>query len=158
MSDRFVTAFRAILNALLPTLANFGHWEYRVTEVLPGPPVLISGVPVSVNCPFGNLARITLWPGPTGGYATPAIGSRVLVAFVDGDPQKPRIAGLDPNSTPVLTTLAGGGPAIARSGDTVTITQAELTAATAQAGGNPVTIAAPLQCQITSGSTKAVCG
>lgn len=80
---------------------------------------------------------------------------------------------IDPNGNVLLTQaaggqviLAGGGPAIARVGDTVTITQAQLTAAGATVVispgpppvTSPVTITAPLECTITSGSENAQSG
>jgi len=160
MPDRLRTALEQTLTGLLPKLANYLRWEYRVLSVVPGPPVLISGVPVDVTCPHGPLANITLWPGSDGGYAIPATGSLILVEFHDGNPQKPAVCGLDPSSVPILTTLGGsvGAKPLARVGDTVTITQAEITAATMTAGGNPVMVTLPLQCLITSGSAKVVSG
>jgi uncharacterized protein involved in type VI secretion and phage assembly len=48
----------------------------------------------------------------------------------------------------------GGTSPVARVGDTIEITQDQLTAATAQAGGNAVSVAAPLQGTITTGASK----
>jgi hypothetical protein len=107
MSDRLRDAFSAILDALLPALATYVKWEYRVVGTSPGPPVTISASPVSAACPFGTLANITLWPGPTGGYAVPAPGSLVLVEFHEGSPAKPSVCGLDPNVPPLMVTLGG---------------------------------------------------
>jgi len=117
-------------------------------------PVVISARAVAPSCPLPSLDRITLWPGPSGAYAVPAAGTSVRVAFADGDPTKPMIVGLDPASAPTMIYLGAPGPAVARVGDTVAITQAELTAAGAVAGGNPVTIATPIQASITTGSAK----
>lgn len=113
MPDRLRTALEQTLAGLLPKLACYLRWEYRVVSVTPGPPVLISGVPVDVTCPHGQLANITLWPGPDGGYATPAPGSLILVEFHDGNPQKPAVCGLSPITPPILTTLAFGVQPIA---------------------------------------------
>ena len=154
MSDRFRESFESLVFALLPKLANLAQWTYRVQAVSPGPPVKISGSPVNTRNPFGNLANIVLWPGPTGGYAIPVVGSLILVRFNDGDPTQPAVCGLDPVNTPTMTTLAGGGPPIARLGDAV-----QLPAMVA--GGNPVTIGgagSPINGQITGGSPRAVCG
>jgi hypothetical protein len=102
-----------MIGAFLPALAPYLQWEYEVVDVTPGLPVLISGKPVATTglyaCPFGPQANIKLWPGPSGGYSTPVVGSLVLLAFNDGNPAKPRIAGLDP-STPPTSTKFGASP------------------------------------------------
>lgn len=154
MADRLLSAFDRLLTLLRPRLAFYAVWEYRVVSASGSGPVRIDARAVSSLCPMPDLAGITLWPGPSGCYAVPVPGSSVRIAFVDGDPTKPAIVGLDPNSAPALVYLSGTGPAVARVGDTVTITQAELTAAGAVAGSSPVTITTPIQCQITTGSAK----
>lgn len=98
---------------MLPTLPNYLRWEYRVLDVTPGQPVIISGVPVDPTCPHGQLANISLWPGSDGGYAVPVVGSLILIEFHDGNPQKPAVCGLDPSVPPILTTLGGGTSPIA---------------------------------------------
>lgn len=116
-TDRLIHALENVVGGSLPAardiLAAFIQWEYRVIDVTPGPPVLISGTPVAtvgnLACPFGPLANIALWPGPSGGYSTPAPGSLILVAFNDGNPAKPRVSGLDPNSFPTSTKF-GAAP------------------------------------------------
>lgn len=118
MSDRLRVAWQQILTGLLPALATYVRWEFRVQSVNPGPPVLITATPVSAACPFGQdqgLSNITLWPGPSGSYAVPAVGSIVLLEFHEGDPSKPSIAGLDPNQVPTLITLGAGNDPIAMS-------------------------------------------
>jgi hypothetical protein len=161
MSDRLTGAIDDLINAILPQLSCYVQWEYRVVGVEPGPPVTVSAVPVSQACPFGNLANITLWPGPDGGYCLPAEGSLVLVAFNDGSPAKPRIAATDPNAVPTLTTLAGGGPAMARTGDSTTV-KAYFNPGSGGAVLSPVPVPGAaevdLSGSVTGGSTKAVCG
>jgi hypothetical protein len=158
MSDRLKSAWEAINGALL-RLATYVRWEYRVQGVVPGPPVLISATPAGAS-PFGNLANITLWPGPSGAYALPPVGSLVLVEFHEGDPSKPSICGLDPAQVPTLTTLGGGTAPIARVGDTVTMTPAQFAAGlpVAPSSGGAVTSSVPMQATITSGSAKVVSG
>lgn len=113
MSDRLAVALEAAVKSIFPSLAAYLQWEYRVVDVTPGPPVLISGTPVETDgqfaCPFGPLANITLWPDTGGGYATPLPGSLILIAFNDGNPAKPRVSRLDPGSYP--TSIKLGGPA-----------------------------------------------
>lgn len=115
MTDRLRAAWEQILIAILPSLATYVRWEYRVTGVQPGPPVLVSGSPVAGACPFGTLANITLWPGPSGCYALPAVGSLVLVEFHEGNPAKPSVCGLDPNVPPTEIVLGAGQDPIALS-------------------------------------------
>lgn len=115
MSDRLKVAWEQILTALLPSLATYVKWEFRVQGASPGPPVTISAAAVSADCPWQTLANITLWPGPSGAYAVPAPGTLVLVEFHEGNPGKPSIAGLDPNNVPVKITLGTGVDPIAMS-------------------------------------------
>ena len=156
MTDRLRDAMAGILKALLPSLATYVKWEYRVVGTSPGPPVTVSASPVAASCPFGPQANITLWPGPSGAYAVPAPGSLVLLEFHEGSASKPSICGLDPNVPPVLTTLGGGMVPVAREGDTITITALQFAAAGPSNSGGPVTIVTPIQGTITSGSVKVV--
>lgn len=154
MSDRLLSAFDRILTLLRPRLAFYAVWEYRVVSTSGTGPVRIDARAVSALCPMPDLAGITLWPGPSGCYAVPVPGSSVRVAFVDGDPTKPAIVGLDPNSAPSLVYLSGTGPAVARVGDTVTISLAQFAAAGPANSGGPVTITTPMQATISTGSAK----
>ena len=115
MTDRLKVAWEHILAALLPSLATYVKWEFRVQSASSGPPVTISAAAVSAACPWQSLANITLWPGPSGAYAVPAPGTLVLVEFHEGNPAKPAIAGLDPNNVPVTITLGAGTDPIAMS-------------------------------------------
>ena len=122
MSDRLQAALAAVVHALLPSLPYAATWEATVIGATAGPPVTISCTPsdVSALAIFGPLVNITLWPGPSGAYAVPQPGSLVRFAFVNGDPTKPAIVGLDPNATPLTVTapaqvsmaLAGGATAL----------------------------------------------
>jgi hypothetical protein len=153
-SDRFRDAIEAVLVGLLPTIlprvmARCFRWQYRVQGVSNGPPVTVSGVPVSSKCPYGNLANIELWPGPSGVYAVPAPGSIVLLGFVDGE--IPCIVGLDPNVAPIMTTIGGGSVPVAREGDAVQVSFS----VSAPSGGGPCTVTpggTPINGTITGGS------
>lgn len=155
MTDRLRNAIRAVLQGMLPTLPNFLKWRYAVVGVTPGRPVTISGTPVSSNCPHGDLANITLRPGPDGGYAVPAIGSIVTIEFIEGNPELPEVCGLDPSVPATLTTLGGGAIPVARAGDPVRVTFS----VTAPSGGGPCTITpggTAVSGTIVSGSSKVV--
>lgn len=116
-ADRLQEQIERVLSLMLPRaiagqLAVFASWEYLVvtaTPAVPGvTPALVSGVPVDpVRCPFGELAGIPVWPGPSGSPCVPAVGSRVLLAFHDGNPAKPAIVGVDPLVPAVLPPVPG---------------------------------------------------
>jgi len=115
-ADRLRLAWQQILSGLLPALATYVRWEFRVLSVSPGPPVLISASAVNGACPFPSpISNITLWPGPCGCYAIPPVGSLVLLEFHEGSETKPSIAGLDPSNPPILITLGAGTDPIAMS-------------------------------------------
>lgn len=67
-----------------------------------------------------DLVDIPLWQGTGGALATPAVGSQVRVKFLNADRTKPIVSGLDTN-TPTAVAIAGGGPAVGRVGDPVTL-------------------------------------
>lgn len=118
-TDRLQESLRAILAALLPTLAYYAVWEYRVLNVSPplGPPAPVKlGVPILVDCVAldaataatlpPTLSAKVLQPGPSGLVAIPAIGSVVLVGFANGSPGKPYVHSLDPNVAPINTPFS----------------------------------------------------
>lgn len=153
MSDRLRSAILTVLDSLLPRLQYGFVWSYRVVFVSSTPPITIDARAISEDAPMPDISQMLLWPGPSGAVAVPQVGSRIRLAFADGNPAKPMIIGLDPEAPPTLTFLGGAiGSPVARVGDTVTITQTEINTAVMVAGGNPVTLTNPLLCQITSGS------
>lgn len=133
-------------------LVYFAEWIYTVESVGNGTASLRSTDPR-----LPDLADLPLWQGTGGALATPVVGSQVRVRFLNADRTKPIVTGLDTNA-PTAVAIAGGGPAVARVGDTVTITAAEILAAAMVAGSTPVTITNPLQCKITSGSAVVTSG
>jgi len=138
-------------------LVYFAEWIYTVQTVHAGSPPTFDLASTDPRMP--NLMGAQVWPGISGAWASPAVGSTCRVRFGNADRRKPMIVGLDPNSGQATSvSVAGGGAAVARVGDTVTITQAELTSAGAVAGSNPVTVTSPIQCKVTSGSSIAGCG
>jgi hypothetical protein len=105
VSDRLRSALVRTNIALNPRLAFSLEWEYRVLVATPGPPV-------KIDCEFvdpeetgvlpAQLVGLVLWPGPSGIVAQPVPGTIVRIGFVNGDPSKPAVVGLDPNATPLL--------------------------------------------------------
>lgn len=122
MSDRLRSAILTVLDSLLPRLDYAFVWEYRVVFVSPTPPIMLDARAISTDAPMPDISQMLLWPGPSGAVAVPQVGSRIRLAFADGDPAKPMIVGLDPEAPPTMTYLGGlvGAPA-ARLGDTVLI-------------------------------------
>lgn len=159
--DRLLDALRRVNRSLNPNVAYAMVWEYRVIAATPGPPVKIDCEAVDPETEGvlpQQLAGMVLWPGPSGCIAVPQPGTLVRIQFVNGDPSKPTVVGLDPNSSPLLVMLDGSpGPFVSRIGDTITITPAQIVAAAMVAGSNPVTAGAPLLGTITSGSVKVQC-
>lgn len=154
MSDRLDSAINALFEAFLPRITYHLVWEYTVqaTYTTGGLPPISADLK-SLNPAVPDLAAITLWAGPDGSVAVPAPGSIVRVGFANGDSTKPMIVGLD-TTTPVTVYLAGGGPAVARVGDTVQISASQWNAALPSNSGGSVTIANPMQATITTGSSK----
>jgi hypothetical protein len=85
-------SLRRIVRSLLPEYRWHGVYEYRIViqvgERLEIQPVLTSlGLPV--------VSRVRVRPGMAGLSADHAVGSLVLVTFVNGDPARPVVTGFD---------------------------------------------------------------
>lgn len=103
--DRMRDALSSINRALNPREVFALQWEYSVIDAKPGPPVVIDCAAVDAETTEHLPAQLTgliLWPGPSGFVAQPAPGSIVRVGFINGDPSKPTVIGLDPNATSLL--------------------------------------------------------
>jgi hypothetical protein len=173
-----MAAWRALFNQLDPNRAYRGIYEYRVVSQS-GERLDLQVVRVSTGLP--DVQAVLPRPGVAGCKVQPALGSRVLVAFVNADPTNPVVTGFEnaeasgylplnltadatgtvavgPSASGVA--LAGGGAAIGRVGDEITISSTQWTAAapTAPSGGGLVTISAPLKGMITAGSPKSTSG
>lgn len=107
-TDRLQSALRGINQALNPRQVFAMTWEYTVIDATPGPPTKIDCQVVdpetSAHLPQ-QLTQLVLWPGPSGAVAVPAPGSLVRIGFVNGDPTKPFVQGLDPNSKPLTVVV-----------------------------------------------------
>jgi hypothetical protein len=105
MNDRLRTSLEAVDSALNPRRLYATTYEFRVIASTPGPPTKIdcSAVDAETQAVFpAQLSGLVLWPGPSGFVAVPEPGTLVRVAFVNGDPAKPVVVGLDPSGTPTL--------------------------------------------------------
>lgn len=118
--DRLSASLQAILQALLPSLYCYVQWEMRVQTATPPSPPGAPGAPAVFTTPamvtcvpldpkvvalLPTSVNIAMWPGPSGALSVPAVGSLVRVGFVNADPSKPYIAGLDPNVMPAVSLV-----------------------------------------------------
>jgi len=97
----------------------FGLYRYRVVSRV-GERIEAE----SVRGDMPDVRPIAMWPGVAGCYAELAIGSEVLIMFVDGSPAQPVITAFAPSGSPGFVperlAIAGtSGPAAARVGDSV---------------------------------------
>lgn len=119
--SRRAAALLRLLDATDPTRRFRAVWEYRiVTQVVER----LNLQPVRARADMPDLARVPVRAGAPGVRAQHALGSRVLVAFVDGDPSRPAVVGFEDPSQPgwMPLSLDLGGPGalgVARQTDAV---------------------------------------
>lgn len=95
--SRELEAWRKLFDALDPRRAYRTAYEYRVVSQS-GERLNVQPVRVATGMP--DLARVPVRPGMAGERATVTPGSRVVVAFLDGDPSRPYVSNHDePGST-----------------------------------------------------------
>lgn len=159
-SSRDLDALRKLLAQLDPDRAFRGLTEYRVVT-LSGKRLNLQSVrPASSGMP--NLANVRIMPGVAGCDAAPALGSRVLVGFIDSDQSRPVALAFEDAEgagfSPVTLAFLKGTSGVARVGDEITISSAQILASGANASGFAVALVQPLKGTISSGSTKVSCG
>lgn len=148
-TDRILASLEALTKLFTRRLPAAFVWSYRVDSATE---TSFTGRAVSSDCPFDDVVEIPLTPGIAGAGVKPAVASVALVAFLDGDPAKPRVVGWD-QTVPVSVTIdadtklrlgpsadaveiAGGGKALHRVDDTGT-------AGSLAATGNMLSYTAP---------------
>lgn len=119
--SRRVAALARLLAAHDPAARFRGVHEYRVVTQT-GERLNLQ--PVRSRAALPDLARVPVRAGVPGVKATHALGSAVLVAFLDADPSRPAVVGFDAPDQPGWMPLALelGGPAplgVARQTDAV---------------------------------------
>ncbi len=104
--DRIVQGLKEFVRAQFPNYDYQCLWEYRVAKVTQGPPVIldVQATPATAK-KMPDLVGVTMWPGPSGCVCTPKLGASVRVGFVNADPTKPYVAGVDPASHPDVAML-----------------------------------------------------
>lgn len=83
-----IDALRALMLQLDPNRNFRGVTEYRIGS---RSGALYNVQPVRVSSGMPTLSRVPVWPGIPGCSQTAPIGSRVLVGFIDSDPDRPYI-------------------------------------------------------------------
>jgi hypothetical protein len=143
-------ALQDLMRALLPRLDYMVPVEYRV-ESLAGNRLTLQPVRTSSGMP--ELARVPVRPGIAGALCKPALGSRVLVSFVEANPAFPYVcafeeadaAGFAPTDTTIEVSAIlqlGDATAVALAKQLPTSTaltaiQVYIAAVTAAASANP---------------------
>ncbi len=141
--SRRLAAFRSLLEQIDPHAKFRCPTEYRVVT-LEGERLNLQPVKVSTGMP--NLPRVLVRPGVSGCRADVALGSRVLVGFVDADPSRPYVSSFEDADgegfQPTVLDLLAGGSA---GGEHVMTTEAcalliynVLVALMTAAGGGPL--------------------
>lgn len=119
--SRRVAALAKLLAAHDPNARFRGVHEYRVVTQIAE---RLNLQPVRSRASLPDLARVPVRAGVPGVKATHALGSHVLVAFLDADPSRPVVVGFDEPTQPGWqpTVLQFGGPValgVARQTDAV---------------------------------------
>lgn len=158
-TSRLNAAWKALFAQLDPDRAFRAVYEYRVVT-LTGNRLNLQPVLVSTGMP--TLQRVPIWPGVGGAKISPALGSSVIVAFINGDPSRPAVVGfIDADSSgfvPTSVSLGGGTSPVARVNDTVVIYFPSPMAFNGTIGGSPasgnLTATSPGYGQIQTGTPK----
>lgn len=120
---RRLTAWRRLIDQVLPDLRYRGLYEYRIVSQ-DGERLNLQAVRVSVGLP--DLGRVPVRPGVPGCRADHVLGSLVLVAFVNADPARPVVVAFDdpdsPGFVPDELHLANADGRVLREGDTLSLT------------------------------------
>lgn len=125
--SRRLAALKALVLGFVPDLKFRGVYEYRVVQqgFGDGGPGRCDLQSVRVSLGMPDLRRVLTRPGVAGANALLALGSRVLVAFVNADPARPVIVGFeDPESNgfvPDTLNLCDAGGRVLRAGDKIKI-------------------------------------
>ena len=146
IQDRLLSAFRALVRAELPQYRYAFLYEY---EILSTDGTTITCTPSDKTITLPDLTKVPLRTGAFGATVTlpqESVGKKCVVAFLNADPTRPVCLDVEP-----LPNAA----AVARVGDTVTISAAEFAAATptANLSTGAVTTLHAMQGAISSGSS-----
>lgn len=127
--DRIAANLRAFIREAFPRLHYTGVFEYTITGVTGrAPSCKIDCVPVDASLGLPAFNSIGYSPSVSGVTGTPTAGLTCVVVFLDGNPTKPRIMGIDslganpiavlgnqvqvflPPTLPIMGVVTPGGP------------------------------------------------
>lgn len=115
-------AFRQLVVSVFPEMPFRGVTEYRV-EGASGKRLNLSPVRQSTGMP--SLLRVPVRPGIPGADADHAVGSKVLVSFIDADPARPCVTSFEDARSeafvPDLLRFAEGTKGVARKDDQIVL-------------------------------------
>jgi hypothetical protein len=148
--DRLLNSFEALVRASFPRLFYAGLFDYVITAVNGEAPSFTCDVePVDPDIGLPDCNAVALVASVSSMTSTPDVGMSVVVAFLDGNPTKPRIVGIE---------AAGANP-VARLGDQVMCFLQPTLPVIGTVSGSPfvgtITVANPISGTITQGSGRA---
>lgn len=112
VDDRIMAALRSLIREEFPRLKFFGIYEYTIKSVSgSAPDVKISASPTDASIGLPDLVDITEQPSISGITSLPQSGLTCVVGFLNADPTRPVILGVE---------SLGVNP-VARLGDQVTV-------------------------------------
>ena len=151
--DRIKAAIRAIIREEFSRMTYRGFFSYSIVAINGSPPnVTLDCTPSDPTVGLPSLQDIPMQPGIDGITTIPSAGMGCVVFFLDADPTKPRIFGLD---------SLGVNP-VARLGDQVTMFLPPTLAVVGTVSGAPfagsIIVASPITGVISQGSGKVFTG
>ena len=94
--DRLWNSFRALVRAEFPTFTFTGIYEYAIQNTRGSiPNVTVDCTPTDTTIPLPPLTNIPLRSSVSGATSVPNVGTRCIVAFLNQDPTRPVIVGVD---------------------------------------------------------------
>lgn len=121
-TNRKLAALRKLVLRVLPDYRFHGTYEYRVVTQ---EDERLNLQPIRKSLGMPDLRRVVVRPGVAGCRADVALGSRVLVTFVDVDPGRPAVVGFEDAEgegfVPDRLDLGDGEARVIRSGDLVEV-------------------------------------
>jgi hypothetical protein len=149
--DRFVEGLMAIIREQFPQLFYMGLFDYVITGVNGEAPGVTCDVrPNNPDIGLPECNAVAIVASVSNMSATPSSGMACVLAFLDGDPTKPRIVGFE----------ASGANPVARLGDQVMSFLQPTLPVVGTVSGSPfvgtITVANPITGTITQGSGRAV--
>lgn len=101
--DRLLVSIRKIIRAEFPQLTYMGFWEYAVSAT---DGTTIDCSPTDTAIPLPALAKVPLISGLLGELATPVVGKKCVILFLNGDPTKARCISIDGANERAMTVEA----------------------------------------------------